>query len=152
MAEQKKQRKRVPLFCLRAMSFFASIAPLGVVFAARFDEYVETVSDVVKLGFGATAIVFFVALKVLGKLKMPSRVVFYALVLGFSYVFEALLADLMILSLMALIGEVLDIFLFAPAIKRREAERERGKVADATADRMEERMEALLDKYIGGRV
>jgi hypothetical protein len=148
MAEQKKQRKRVPLFCLRVMSFFASIAPLGAVFVVKYDEYVGTVSEAVKLGFGAIAIVVFMVMKVLGKLKMPPRVVFYAMVLGFSYVFASLLEDLTLLSFMALAGEALDLFLFQPLIKRRVSERERSKVADATAERVEE----LFDKYIGGRV
>ena len=144
----KKTHKKTPLFLLYVLSFLVSVLPLGVVFAWHFREYVGTVLDAVKLSAGGAILLFFVALKVLGKLKVPRRVVFYALVCAGAWLFEALLKDLLLLSFAALAGEAIDFAVLQPKIARRKREAEREKVADATAERVEE----ILDKYIGGRV
>lgn len=144
----RKTRKGCPIFILYLLSFLASIGPLAAVFAFNFREYVGTVQDAVKLGFGAILAAVFMLLKVLGKLKVPRRVVFEAFCLLFSYLFAALLEDLMLISFAALLGEALDYALFQPRIARAKKAREREETADVTVERMEE----LLDKYIGGRV
>lgn len=138
--------KRCRLWPWYVFSFLASIGPLAVVFTVNFREYVGTVQDAVKLGFGALAVGVFMLLKVLGKLKMPRRVVFFSLCLLFSYLFEAVLRDLMLISFAALLGEFLDYTLFQPRIARMKKARDREAVADATAEKMEE----VLSRYIGG--
>lgn len=143
---KKRSRKRCPIFLLCVLSFLVSIGPLGAVFAVNFGEYVRTVDDVVKLGFGALVAVFFMLLKVLGKLKMPRRVVFEALVVLCAWLFSSLLEDLLLLSSMVLVGEVADYLAFQPLIARRCRERERDKAADVTAQKVEE----VLAKYVGG--
>jgi len=144
----KKPRKGAPLFLLYVLSFLFSVLPLGAVFALNFDKYTETVVDTVKLSFGGVLLVVFVILKVLGKLKMPRRVVFYAFVFLGAWLFAAVLEDLLIRSGAALVGEGIDYIILQPMISKRKAAREREAVADVTADRLEE----VLDKYIGGRV
>ena len=99
----KKPRKGAPLFLLYVLSFLFSVLPLGAVFVLNFDKYTETVVDTVKLSFGGVLLVVFVILKVLGKLKMPRRVVFYAFVFLGAWLFAAVLEDLLILSGAALV-------------------------------------------------
>jgi hypothetical protein len=144
----KKTRKGCPIFLLHLLSFLFSVLPLGLVFAFNFGKYTETVVDAVKLSFGGVLLVVFMVLKVLGKLKMPRRVVFYAFVFVGAVLFAAVLEDLVLLSGAALLGEAVDYIFLQPVIARRKSEKEREKVADATADRVEQ----LFDKYIGGRV
>lgn len=144
----KKSHKRPRLFLLYVLSFLASTLPLGIVFAFNFKTYTETVAQTVKLTFGGILVLVFVVLKVLGKLKMPRRVVFYAFVFVGTWLFEALLEDLLLLSGAALLGEAVDYIVLQPIIARSKAARERDKTANATAEKVEE----ILDKYIGGRV
>lgn len=144
----KKTRKGCPLFLLYLLSFVSSVLPLALVFGFRFGEYTETVADTVKLSFGGIVLVAFLILKVLGKLKMPRRVVFYAFVFVGAWLFDALLKDLVLLSGAALLGEAADYMILQPVIARRKSAKEREKAASETAEKMEE----ILDRYIGGRV
>lgn len=142
----KKTRKKGNLGLLYTLSFLVSIGPLAAVFAVNFHEYVGTVRDAVKLGFGAIVIAILMLLKALDKLKMPRRVVFEAICLILVLLFEALLMDLALIIAASLLGEALDYIFLQPKIARTKKAREREETADVTAQKVEE----VLAKYIGG--
>jgi len=144
----RKTHKGLWILLLHVLSFLVSLLPLGIVLAVNFGKYTETVPETVKLCAGGVILVVFVVLKVLGKLKMPRRIVFYALVFAGAWLFAALLEDLLLLSFAALLGEAVDYIVLQPIIARLKRTREREKTADETAERVEE----ILDRYIGGRV
>ncbi len=138
-------KRRIKLWILRIVSFLVSIAPITIVVCLNLDKYVKEPSDTVKLCLGAILAIVFVALKVLGKLRMPRRVIFFAMVFAIAFLFESLLVDLKLLSGMALLGEAIDYVFFQTAIKRAEENIVVGKTADATTKQVEE----VLQKYIG---
>lgn len=126
-------------------SFIVSVAPLLICITANWGRYVKTPGDAVSLGLGGMLAAIFLLLKVLGKLKMPSRVVLYGVVFIMAYLFEALLSDLVLLSGMALLGETVDFIFFQRAIRTAKENILVGKTADATATQVE----AIVKKYIG---
>ena len=77
---KKKLSLKGRLILLEIASFIVSVAPLVVVFAINWDKYAETPADTVKLCFGGALIVVLLLLKVIGKLRMPSRIVFFGIV------------------------------------------------------------------------
>ena len=130
---KKVARLRFWLFVFRLSSFLVSIVPLGVFFLNNFDRYVKEVRDVWKLSAGAVVIVVIMLFKVLGKLKVPGRVVGSALFMFMCWLFSSLLADLLVISTIWCMSEVADYMIFSPmagAIKRRLALQE---TAEATA-------------------
>ena len=138
-------RMKFKLFCLCVGSFIISIAPLATVLIARWGEYTQTPNDTVKLCFGALLGIIFVALKTLGKLKIPSRIILFLFVFLMSYLLQALLQDLILLSGMALAGECLDFVFFQRAIRNMRE----NILVEKTADTTSEKVEAVLKKYIG---
>ena len=136
------------LFLLSVGSFLVSVAPLLLCVVSNWGKYVKTPSDAVSLALGGMLALIFLLLKVLGKLKMPRRIVFYAAVFAMAYLLEALLDDLVLFSGMALLGEALDLIFFQRALRTTKESILVGKTADATATQVE----AIVKKYIGGRV
>ncbi|MBQ7907285.1 MAG: hypothetical protein IJ309_04845 [Clostridia bacterium] len=127
-------RLRLPLLYL--LSFTLSLGPVLVYFFINLDKYVTSVADAVRLSFGGVIILGVVLLKVVGLLKMPPRIVLFALVFAGCYLLSSILNDLIIFSFLALIGEIGDsvcqIFI------RREKERRLiEKTARATATALE---------------
>jgi hypothetical protein len=143
----KRQLKR-RLHLLYVVSFIVTLAPLIAVLAINWRGYTETAAETVKLTVGGVLVAIFMLLKVLGKLKIPRRVVCYSFVFALAYLLEAVLADLMILSGAALLGEVVDYIFLQRAIKGTKD----AVLAAGTADATAERVEAILNNYIGGRV
>lgn len=144
-----KKKLRVRLIFLYIGSFLASIAPLLVILIIRWNKYVETPGDTVKLCFGGIILLFFVFMKVIGKLKVPSRVILFAVVFLLSFLLDKLLADMLLLSGMALAGELLDLLCFQWVIRKIKQKLLIEKTADATSEKVEE----LFKKYSGsGRV
>lgn len=133
-------------FFLCVGGFFSSTLPLAALLGMKWDAYTAEPGSSIKLGFGAVAILILMVLKVLGKLKLPSRVTVMAIALVIVYLLEALLADITLILFVATIGEAVDSFLFSPFAKRCRERIERMKQADATADRVEE----LLKQYTKG--
>jgi hypothetical protein len=85
-------------------------------------------------------------LKVIGKLKLPSRIMTYSTVLLLSYLLDAVLEDLIVLSFLALVGELIDLIFFQAPIKRIKEEIHTGKIADATS----RQIEGLFEQYFRG--
>lgn len=143
---QKKPKYRTRLFFLYLFSFIVSCAPIIICLIVNFDKYTKTPGDSVKLCFGGVIALIFVFLKVVGKLKIPSRIVLFGIIFLMSYLLEAVLDDMLLLSGMALLGEVVDALFFRGAIKRTKEAMHIGKTADATAGQVEE----IIKKYLGG--
>lgn len=140
------RREKRKLFFLCMGGFLFSTMPLLALLAIKWEEYTALPGGAVRLCFGGGAIVALLALKVLGKIKLPSRLTVMAIALVLVYLLEALLTDLSLILWVALIGEAIDTFLFAPFAKRTRERIKIIKQADATADRVEE----LLKTYVKG--
>lgn len=142
MTQKKLKRK---LVFLHIFSFLASVLPLGVVVAMHYKEWFTTPAETVKLGIGVIIAIVFIAIKVLGKLKMPRRIVTFGIVFAMAYLLEALLADLLMLSGAAFLGELADLILFQSAIKRTREQIGAEKCADATSAQIK----TILEEYVG---
>jgi hypothetical protein len=135
-------------FWLVVCSFLASIIPLGLVVWMHRDEYIATVGQAVKLSIGGIIVAILLLLKIIGKLKMPRRVTAFAMIFILSWLLAVVLQDLMLLSGAALIGEVVDEIFFRRSIKRLDERIHMEKSADVTVQKMEQ----MMQKYVGGRV
>ena len=146
---KKKPNLRLRLVLLYIGSFIICVAPLLVCFAVNWDKYTKTPGDTVKLCIGGILALFFLFLKVIGKLQMPRRIVLFGIVFITAYLLQAILDDLILLSGMALVGEFLDFVCFQRAIRITKENILVGKTADITTAQVEE----VIKKYLGnGRV
>ena len=141
----KKPNLKLRLVFLYIGSFIVSIAPLVFCFAWNWGDYTKTPGDTVKLSLGGLILFTLVFMKVIGKLKMPRRIVSFGIVFVMAYLLQAVLKDLLLLSGMALLGEFIDYVFFQKAIKRTKENILIGKTADVTTAQVEE----VIKKYIG---
>lgn len=114
---KKIRRLRFWLFIFKLCSFLVSVVPLGLFFLKNFDRYVQGADDIWKLSAGAVVITVIMLLKVLGKLKIPGRVVTSVLFMGLCWLFASLLEDLLIISTIWCVSEVVDFVIFSPIAK-----------------------------------
>lgn len=112
--------KRLKIGLLYVASLVLSCLPVLIYFFLNLDRYVKTTPQAIRLSVGAIILLFILVLKTVGKLKMPSRIVTFSVVLLLSYLLESVLSDLIIFSLLALIGEALDLILQAIIRNQRE--------------------------------
>lgn len=77
---------------------------------------------------------------------MPRRIILFASIFAMSYLLQPVLADLMLISGMALAGEFVDFLFFQTAIKKIKDEINTEKTSDATATKVEE----IIKKYTTG--
>ncbi len=143
MKENKNLKLR--LFFLYIGSFIASCAPLALTLIINRKDYFTEPQSSVKLGVGAIIIFVLIFLKVIGKLKVPSRITAFGAVFVLSYLLSSLLEDITLLSGMALLGEFVDLVVFQRPIKTLRENILVGKTADATATQIED----VFKKYIG---
>ena len=127
-------------------SFLATVAPLTIYIIVNKDKYIRTVEDSIKLSIGFIICALLLLLKVIGKLKLPSRIMTYSTVLLLSYLLDAVLEDLIVLSFLALVGELIDLIFFQVPIKRMREKIHTGKIADATSKKIED----VLERYFRG--
>ena len=128
--------KKIKIPLLYVLSFVLSVLPVAIYFFANADRYFVTVPDKVKLTAGLVCLVFIVFLKVMGKLKMPSRAVLFGFVMIMCYLLERVLDDLIVFSFLALVGEVLDM-VCQLYIRKAKEEKLLQKSAKRTADEVE---------------
>ncbi len=140
----KKSNLKSRLILLYIGSFIVSIAPLLVCFVLNWNDYTKTPGDTVKLSLGGIMILVLVFIKVIGKLKMPRRIVSFGIAFVMAYLLQAVLQDLLLLTGMALLGEFADYVIFQRAIKQTKEDMLVGKTADATTAQVEE----VIKKYI----
>lgn len=100
--------KKLKIPFLYVLSFVLSIGPVAIYFCINADRYFVTMSEKIKLTAGLMLLVIITLLKVLGKLKMPSRTGFFGVIFIMCYLLEAVLNDMLIFSFLALVGEVMD--------------------------------------------
>ena len=100
------------------------------------DKYVSTTYEGIKLFSGGVILSVILLLKVIGKLKIPSGVCLFGILFVLSYLFSAILQDLMIFSLLAFCGEVADsvVGIFIAKERRRIMEQ---RSAELTAKEVE---------------
>ncbi len=145
MSKTKKTNLKIKLIILYIASFIISVAPLLICFILNLDKYVKAPGDSVKLCIGGLLVLWFVFLKVVGKLNMPRRIVSFGIVFVMAYLLQAILNDLVFLSGMALVGEILDHIFFQRAIRITKENIVIGRAADTTAAQVEE----VIKKYVG---
>lgn len=138
-------KMKVKLVLLQIFSFIFSIAPLAIAVVMNRGRYFSTPEESVKIGIGAVAAAVFICLKALGKLKIPPRIVTFGAVFAMSYLLKSILADLILLSGLAFLGEALDLLFFQAAIRRTRERITAEKTADATAAQVEK----MFEKYVG---
>ena len=129
-------------------SFICSIAPLVVYFISNHVRYVKSYEDVTKLCLGGFICLSLMLLKILGKLKMPSSTVTFGILFLLSYLLKSITDDLIIFSLLALIGDIADRLFFGIPIKRIKEK----ILIDKSADETERRMERVMERYFRGGV
>lgn len=143
------RNRRLKLVLLTIGSFIVSIAPLVTVLVLKRTEYFKTVQDTFKLSVGGAILVIFLLAKVTKRLTMPREIVVEGTVFVLAWLFEALLADLLLLSGMALLGGFLDWSIFDWQIRRMRED----LTAQRTARVMASEMEPVIQRHIGnGRV
>lgn len=148
---KKKISDRTKLIFLHIFSFVVSAAPLLVYVFCNWGDYAKTTGDTVKITVGLFVVVILFLLKVFGKLKMPSRVVFYGVTCILCYFLYPLIQDIVWLSALCLLGELLDLALFQKPIKTLKEKIIIDKTADATTDKVSAEMRKMFDEYTGGR-
>jgi hypothetical protein len=145
--EKNKTRShtKFKLAMLYVCSFLASTLPLLFVIINRWDHYAQAPSDTIKITIGGLIGLFFLFLKAIGKLKMPSRIILFSVIFVMAYLLKNLLDDIILLSGMALLGEVIDFFVFQRMIKITRENIIVSKTADATTAKVEE----MIKKHLG---
>lgn len=139
-------KKRVILLFMYICSFICSIAPLVIYVIANSEKYIGMREDAVKLSVGGLICAALVLFKILGKLKAPSSTVCLGIFFILSYLLKSITDDLVVLSFLALVGDLADRIFFALPISRIKS----GITAERTADATADRLEAILEKYYRG--
>ena len=103
----KTQMKKFKLPLLYALSFIASVTPVLIYFLINHERYIATREEGVRLLIGGVILVAVLVIKSLGYLKIKSTLAFFALAFLLSFLLESIISDLLIFSLLALIGELL---------------------------------------------
>ena len=139
------KRLKIRLALLSIGSFIVSVFPLALTLFLKRGEYMTTVSQTVKLSAGFLIGAVLMILKTVGKLKMPRRLTLYVTITLMAYLLKPILSDIMLLGVMAIIGEVCDSLFFGIAIKRTRQAIADERCAESTAGRVEE----VIKKYMG---
>lgn len=153
MKTKKKLSPKQKLILLKIGSFIISVAPVLIFIVCNWGDYVKTGADIVKLSIGFVIAIILFLLKVIGKLKMPRRVVTYSVICVLCYFLYPLVLDIVYLSALCLLGELLDICIFQRPIKKLEEAIAIAKNADATTAKVSEEIKRILDERenSGGR-
>ncbi len=141
-------KARVKIVLLYILSFVCSVAPVTVYFCINHDKYIMTVPDKIKLGFGAAIVTVIVVLKLIGKLKVNSRIAIFATVFILAYLLEAVLADLLVFSFLALVGEIADTIIMA-FVKKMKRDLLVKESADVNAQANARELEKAFEKFTG---
>lgn len=153
MKTKKKLSPKQKLILLKIGSFIISVAPVLIFIVCNWGDYVKTGADIVKLSIGFVIAIILFLLKVIGKLKMPRRVVTYSVICVLCYFLYPLVLDIVYLSALCLLGELLDMCIFQRSIKKLEESIAIAKNADATTAKVSEEVKRILDERgnSGGR-
>lgn len=122
-----------------------AVLPLIAYFIYNRDVYTETPEQTIKLTFGGIMVIVFITFALLGKLKAMNYISGAFILLLFAWFLEAIIDDLIVISFLMVLGGILSTVLFGIQVKRIKQQILINKTADATS----ERVEILLDKYVG---
>lgn len=136
---------KLKLILFYILSFIVCVAPLVIVVIINRNEWFGTPQESVKIGIGAVIGIVLICLKVLGKIKIPKKIVIYGLVFAMTYLLGPILEDLLLLSGMAFLGELLDLIFFQRKIRKTKELIKTEKTADVTS----EKVEKVFEKYVG---
>ncbi len=143
-------KKKIPtnakIVMFEICGFIISILPLLIVLMANRERYFCDISSGIRLGFGAIIVIVFIFLKAMDKIKMPGATVGFLIVFILSYLLEAVLKDLTLLSGCALLGQVLDLIIFQPIIKQLKEKNEEEK-AEKVSQSIANKIEEVISKY-----
>ena len=131
---------------MTVLSFLVSVVPLLTVFLKNAERYISCVEDALKLSAGAMVILVILLLKVIGKLKIPGRVVTATMMLILCWLFAKVLSDLLTISLAWWISEIVDFVIFTPLIKSARAAIQVEKTASASAEATVEAIKTYLGR------
>ena len=109
---------------------------MAIFVAFHVKNYISTPADAIRLTAGGLIVALILLLKILGKLKIPSRITVFSFVFVLSYLLNPLIRDICILSFLALLGEGLDMILGA-FIKREREKEATEKIAKETVTKLE---------------
>lgn len=145
----KMAKLKMKLFLLEIAGFLVSIAPLIITLIINWEKYTShSTKEALKLGVGAVLIGVLCACAVIGKLKMPGRLVTDLILLGAIYLLEPVLQDVFLILCMDLIGSFMDTVIFSKLIKNVREAIANDKTADATVEKLMERLQN--EGVIGG--
>ena len=147
---KKKPNLKLRLAFLHIGSFIVTIAPVLIFVICNWGSYVKTGADTVKISLGLVIAIILVLLKVIGKLKMPSRVVTYSVICIMSYFLYPLIQDIVWLSALCLAGEVLDLLIFQKPIKSTKERITIEKTSDATTEKVSAEVRKMFEEYNSG--
>ena len=142
---QKTRKLYFKWILLSVLRVLVTVAPLGICLLVNREEYFTAPGQSVKLTIGGLMCVVLLFLAVLGKLKMPRRAVAVFMALSLSWLFSAILDDLILLLFLWLMGEIADLMVAPFALRAGENIR-LGRAARVTAQAVAEQMKG------GGRV
>lgn len=98
------------IIALSLSSFALSVAPILTVLVVNWDKYTTTTGETVRLCIGAMFGIVMLGAKAMGRLKLPEkRIVTYGIVFLMIYFLHSIIQDLLLISGMALLGEVLSL-------------------------------------------
>lgn len=136
---------RFKLILFQVLNVVMAVLPLIAYFIYNRDVYTETPEQTVKLTFGGIMVIVFITFALLGKLKAMNYISGAFILLLFAWFLEAIIDDLIVISFLMVLGGILSTVLFGIQVKRIKQQ----ILIDKTADATSERVEALLDKYVG---
>lgn len=127
---------KTKLNLLKTGGVISSLAPLGITIGISIPEYIQKNNgSVLSLTIGGIIAIILIAISVLGRLKLPGRIWFFALLFLMVCLLEPVLADLKLLSGMALAGEGINTAIFNPQVKK------------LTEQNSMEKQAKIIDKY-----
>lgn len=115
---KKKKRYRLRLAVLYALSFLVSVAPIMTLLVVNSDRYIRCLGDAVKITFGGIVIFVILAVKTVGKLRLPGRLMTSTVLLLLCWLFSTVIPDLMLILTVWWGSEAADFVIFTPLIKR----------------------------------
>lgn len=111
---------KVKYALLSIVSYIILVAPLLTVLIVKWDSYTEYVGygGKLKLTAGGVIACALMLMMMLGKLKLPRGIIVAGAVFAFTWLLEAILKDLKLLSGMFLLGETLYYIFFQTTLRR----------------------------------
>ncbi|MBQ7308217.1 MAG: hypothetical protein IJW82_06810 [Clostridia bacterium] len=146
--EVKKIKKKILLF--QILSFVLTLLPLLLTLFFRWDKYIQTQVDGIKLGIGGILILILFLLKSLDKIKLPpNRLFTYLFLLLMCYLLSNILNDATFIFGMATLGEILDLVLCQPFIKKYKQELLSKKISNDTSKQVVSELKEILTEFKG---